>query len=333
VASVAGRDTWMVGFVFLLYGIFFIKFMFSPRVYSPGRGLAGLAARRLGPLGVGLTLLAIVYIFLVLIVDINDFVDFFELVMPETPPYIFWGVLLILSTAVLVSGVEVLGRVALILLPVVIIFIFGGVVGNLPSFEAGALLPFLDRGPEPIVRAGFMQMAYTSEMIALGFLSGRLGGLFGQVRRASYLGYSVVALVFFIVSVDLFGIVGEGYARQSNFKMFSLFQYGLKDSSTGFDSLFIVLWVSVFYVKASLLQGAIGEALGEITPLGTRTYHYLTGIAAFAVSFFIFENRIMLLNFYADYFPFFSIPFALIFLALIYLFSGKDKYMDKKGEN
>ena len=332
-ASVAGRDTWMVGFVFLFYGIFFIKFMFSPKVYSPGRGLAGQAARRLGPLGVALALVAAAYIFLVLIIDVKDFVDFFELVMPHTPPSIFGGTLLILSTAVLVAGVEVLGRVAFILLPGVILLLLGGTAGNLPSFEAGGLLPFLDRGPEPLIRAGYMQTAYTSEMIALGFLSSHLGCLYdGQVRRASYLGYLMVALLFFILSVDLFGVLGETYARQSNFKMFSLFHYGIKGSSTGFDSLFIVLWVSVFFVKTSLLQGAIGVALGEITPLKARTYYLFTGLAVFVLSFFIFHNRIMMLQFYTDYFPFFSTPFALISLLLIYLFSGKDKDRDVKGD-
>lgn len=330
-ASVAGRDTWMVGFVFLLYGIFFIKFMFSPKVYFPGRGLAGQAAR-MGPLGVALALAAAAYIFLVLIIDIKDFVNFFEVVMPQTPPVVFWGALLILSTAVLVAGVEVLGRVAFILLPGAVLLLLGGTAGNLPSFEAEGLLPILERGPEPLIRAGYMQTAYTSEMIALGFLSGYLGCLSGQVRRASYLGYSVVGLLFFILSVVLFGVVGEEYARQSNFKVFSLFHYGLEDPSTGFDGLFIVLWVSVFFVKASLLQGAIGVALGEITPLKARTYYYLTGLAAFVLSFFIFDSRIMMLQFYADYFPFFSTPFALVFLLLIYLFSGKDKDRDVKGD-
>ncbi|MCL5057476.1 MAG: spore germination protein [Actinobacteria bacterium] len=266
-ASVAGRDTWMVGFVFLLYGIFFIKLMFSPRVYSPGRGLAGQAASRLGPLGVALTLVAAAYIFMVLLINLADFVDFFELVMSRTPSGIFRGTLLILSTAVLVSGVEVLGRVAFILLPGVVLLLLGGAAGNLPSFEAGTLLPLLERGPEPVIRAGFMQVSYTSEIIALGFLAGRLGCRAGQVRRASYLGLSIVVLLFFGVSFFLFGVLGEDYAMRSNFKVFSLFHYGVKDSSTGFESLFILFWVSVFFIKASLLQGALGEALGEITSI------------------------------------------------------------------
>ncbi|MCL6477249.1 MAG: spore germination protein [Peptococcaceae bacterium] len=315
----------MVGFPFLFYGLFFLALVFSGRVASPGRGLAGQARLRLGQVGALLVLPAVIYLFASLLVHVKDFTDFFTSIMPRTPSFIFRGALLFLTTMALLYGIEVLGRVALFLLPAVILFLLGGILGNLPSFEPGNLLPFMERGWDPLIKSGFLQISYTSELFALGFLAAFPGYSGREVRRASYLGLLMVVGLFFLISIFLFGVMGESYTIRSNFKLFSLFQYGLKNSTTGFESLFIVVWVTVFFVKSALLQGAIGTALGEITPLKPGLYHITAGIAAFIITFFVFNNRMELLQFYTGIYPPVSLSFTLSFLLLLYLFSGKDK--------
>jgi len=45
----------MVGFIFLFYGLIFLRVMLSDKVISSGLGLAGQARMRLGLLGSALT--------------------------------------------------------------------------------------------------------------------------------------------------------------------------------------------------------------------------------------------------------------------------------------
>lgn len=315
----------MVGFPFLLYGLFFVRLMFSDRVASPGRGLAAQAVRRLGLVGSALVLLAVVYLFVGLVVISLDFSQFFNEIMPWTPAPVFRVILFFLTTLVLLYGIEVLGRVALILLPAVILFILGGILGNSPSFAPGNLLPLMERGVEPLIKASFMQMAYTGELFALGFLAGRFGCGGREVRRVLYMGFLIMVALFFLVSVFLIGVLGESYAVRANFKLFSIFQYGLWNAVTGYDGLFIAVWVTIFFAKAALFQGAIGVALSEITPLKPGLYHLIAGFAAYLGTFFAFGSRVELLKFYAGIYPPISLSFTLLFLVLVYLFPGKDK--------
>ncbi|MHB8917678.1 MAG: GerAB/ArcD/ProY family transporter [Desulfocucumaceae bacterium] len=321
----AGRDTWMVGIPFILYGIFFLKLMFSDRVSSQARGLAGRAVQGLGPAGYVLVLLSVVYLFVQMVVVITDFSDFFSVIMPRTPILVFRGSLLLLTTIVLLSGVEVLGRVALILLPLVILFILGGLLGNIPSFDFGNLLPLMEDGPLPVARAGFLQLSYASELFALGFFAGQLGLSGREVRKAAYKGFAVNGMLFFLVSVFLFGVLGESYAVRVNFKLFSVFHYGLPTSATGYDGLFILVWVTVFFVKTALLQGAISAALAEITPYKRGMYHLIAGGGAFLAALFAFGSRTDLLAFYSGIYPPVSLSFTLLFFVLVWLFPGKDK--------
>lgn len=315
----------MVGFIFLFYGLIFLRVMLSDKAISSGLGLAGQARMRLGLLGSALTLLAVLYFFATLALVIADFSDFFADIMPKTPEAVFRGLLLLLSTFALIFGVEVLGRVAAIMLPVVVLFILAGILGNTASLELQNLLPLAERGPEPIARAGFMQISYTSELFALGFLGGSLGYAGQRIRRASYWGFIISVVFFFMISVFLIAVLGEGHIVRSNFKLFSLFRF----SSTGYESLFIVVWVVIFFVKASLLQGAIGFALAEITPFKKGLWHIATGITVFLAGFYVFDNRISMISFYSENYPAVTIAFTVSFLLVVNLFSGKNI---KKGK-
>lgn len=320
----------MVVFPFLLYGLLFLRLMLSDRAISPGGGLAARAAQRMGLAGRVLAIAAAGYFFAIMLVVIADFADFFSEVMPATPDAVFRAILLLLTTLALLSGIEVFGRVALILIPVVIAFILGGLLGNLSSFKSGMLQPFFDSGVKPVLKGSFLQLSYTSELFALGFLAGHLGFSGREARRASYLGFLPVVALFFLISIFLFGVLGESYAIRANFKLFSLFHYGLPYSATGYESLFIVVWVTIFFAKVALVQCAFGMALGEITPFKKELYFIIAGIAAFLGCYFVFESRQDLFGFYFDVYPPFSIAFTLLFLGLIHIFPGKDNGSDSR---
>lgn len=314
----------MVGFSFLVFGLVLLRLVFSGRAASPGLGLAGQARRKLGPAGLAPVALAVVFFFTGIILVVIDFADFFSTVMPATPSFIFRGVLLLFTTLALAGGVEVLGRVALILLPVNILFFLAGILGNLPSFEPARLLPLLERGVEPVARASFQQIAYTGDLITLGFLGTYLGNANLPVRRAAYRGFLIVAGLFFLASLFLIGVMGESYTASSNFKLFNLFRYGLQYTNTGYESLFMVVWVSIFFVKVALFQGAIGAALGEITPVKPSLYFLVTGAAVFAATFFLNPNRIEFLRFYSWTYPPFALALIVLFLGLVLIFPKKD---------
>lgn len=313
----------MVGFAFLFYGLFFLRIMLSDRVASAGLGLAGLSRRNLGLWGSALTLLAVLYLAAVMVLVVDDFADFFSDIMPRTPEAAFRGMLLLLTTFTLLQGVEPLGRVGLIMLPVVVSFILAGILGSLTIIDLRNILPLAERGADPLIKAGFMHLSYTSELFALGFLAGSLGNSGGGVRRASYRGLLINVVFFFLISIFLVAALGEGHVMRSNFKLFALFRYGPQGFTTGYESLFIVVWVIIFFMKAALIQGAIGAALAEITPVGAGVYHVAAGLLAFIIGFYVFDNRVVMIMLYSDYYPAPVVFFTLLFLALANLFSGR----------
>lgn len=314
----------MVGLPFLIYGLIFLRLMLSDRVVASGRGLAGQAVQGMGVFGWALVLLALAYLFLVQATVVADFADFFKILMPRTPVQVFSGILIFLTTIVLLSGIEVLGRVSLILLPVIIILIFIGVLGNLNEFDWQAFYPLMNNGMQPVLKASFMQMSYASELFALGFLGAYLGYSGRKIRRALYGSLLLIIILFVLISVVLIGVLGESYTVRSNFKLFSLFQHGTGYFLTGYESFFIPMWVTVFFVKVALLQGAIGIALAEITPFKANVYYLIAGMAVLIVSFYLYDNRLSLLEFYSVTYPPVALAFTLLFLVLVRLFPGRN---------
>lgn len=315
----------MVSLPFLIYGLIFLRLMLSDRIVAGGRGLAGQAVQGMGFVGWALVLLAVAYLFAVQATVIADFVDFFKMLMPGTPVPVFSGALIFLTTIVLLSGIEVLGRVSLILLPVVIIFTLVGVLGNSTEFDSQVFFPLMDNGVQPVLKASFMQMSYTSELFALGFLGAYLGYGGRKIRRAAYGSLLVIVVLFFLISAFLIGVLGDSYTVRSSFKLFSLFHHGTEFFTTGYESFFIPLWVIIFFVKVALLQGAVGIALEEITRFKADVYYLITGIAALVVSFYLFDNRISLLQFYSVTYPPVTLAFTLLFLILVRLFPGRNR--------
>jgi len=324
----------MVGFTDFAYGFILTWLLFSGRAAGE-TSLARRARNVLGPLGTILVILAAANLAAVMAVTILDFSEFFTTVMPTTPKAVFWASLLLLSTVTLLHGIEVLGRVGFILLPVVLLFVSTGILGSAVNLVPSQVAPVLERGIKTVIFGSIARMSYLNDLLALGFLGVFLGGSIKDKRYATYKGQLLIGVLFVVISIFLVGVLGQETAVRQNFKLFEVFRNAgsFGPGSAGFESLFVAVWVTLFYLKISIVQGAVGTALADVFRLPAKYFYVGAAIATFLVILIAFPTRIQWVNFYIYIYPLYSLPLLLGFLVLLNLFPAKKGKKNKREAN
>lgn len=314
----------MVGLIGLGYGFFLVWLMFS-RKAAGENGLLWRSRQSLGVIGSFLVLLAAAVLVLVMAMVTVDYSEFFTTVLPRTPKVVFWVFLYLLTTVTLLQGLETLGRMAVLLLPAVFLFLLIGLLANITDLDFGRLRPVLESGPGPVLQASLMHFSYQNELVAMGILGGFLGSNLRATRRALYGSQLVFALFFIAISVFLISVLGESTTVRLNFKLFKLFLNAGRPGTavSGLDSLFVILWVALFYVKVALLQGAVGLVLAETFHFPAKYAYVGIALAAIIALYAFLPARVEWVWFYSRIFPLFWAPFPLLFLVLLNLLPAR----------
>ncbi|MFZ5649783.1 MAG: YlbF family regulator [Bacillota bacterium] len=121
--------------------------------------------------------------------------------------------LLLLTTFALLQGVESLGRVALIMLPVVVSFILAGILGNLTSLDLRDILPLAERGRIKVCR---------------DLNSGRIIPVFWRINKPE-----VLVLTIFIQALEL----GREIAKTKEYNSMMTAEKAVKDDPGAFRAV------------------------------------------------------------------------------------------------
>lgn len=314
-AAAAGRDAWLAPLLATLPGLY-LAFV----VFSLGRRFPGLTLIEYLQLVFGAwagRLVGLLYIFFFLHTNSVIIREFGELlatiVLPATPMTLMHVIILALCAWALRGGLEIQARIMGLTIPPVLVLFLLAIALTAANMNLKNLLPVLESGFKPVIKASLDPMAWRGEMVLLAmFLPYMARPELG--RRCMVIAVIVIGLILSIDSAANTAVFGPSVGRLT-FPAFSLIRMvSVAQFFERIESVLVIIWVIGLFGKISLFY--YGSVLGAAQLAGLRDYRPLVlpaGVLLAALSFVSAGNSIEVQQYIVKGFP----PFALTFEYII----------------
>lgn len=318
----AGRNGWLSALLVIIPAIFsfFVSSQLSLIWNKPF--IQGIATQ-IGPM-LG-AIVALLYLFYLLILSalITTVVGFLSKisVMPETPLLIFSGGLVLLCSLAIRGGLESLGRLAEILLPLVILAISIGVILTIATPQLvkwDYLLPLIDEGWLQTLRSSCSVFSFPfGETIVFAFLLPFVIDL-KKSQKQSMLAIVLIGLLLCGTSLLQTAVLGEEITRTSFPGLALLREVRVADFLTRLEVLGIFVWTFASFIKLSTCFWALTHGLGQL--LGLPDYRPLIfplGLIITVLSVTTVKNFSELMQFTTFIYPLYTFPLQVLFPLLL----------------
>lgn len=255
--------------------------------------------------------------------------DFAELyltyIMPETPIYIFTGVILLMAAYASVNGLEVIARIAEIFVPIILFVTVLGILFNIPNMNFLMLLPALEDGWRPVIVDAIVEVPYLGLVVSWLFLLPSLNIKTGA-KKTLLLSIAIVGLAMFLVSIAIVMVIGPDIPVRSNYQFYTIFRLiNIANSIQRIEPLFLVAWTCTGFLTATFFYYATVASIKQW--LGLNTYRPLIlpiGVIIFSLSILMFSSYIDLRKFFSlELFGMIAIPvefgIPLLLLGVVYV--------------
>lgn len=317
VTSFAKQNGWLSVLMAALIGVGFILVQTTLGLLFPQQSIVQYSETILGKwIGKTVGLLYIWFFFhlgSLVTRNISDFVITF--VMPDTPMVIVSGAFLGVIAYAIRGGIETLGRVNEVMIPVRETIVILVILLSMINMKMENLTPFLGDGIVPIMKGSIPVAIFPFGEIVLFTML--LPNISNNRKLKTVYTITVLAggtLITTSVLICLISLSPAIVAR-SAFPLQNLIRnIEIADFFTNLDAIGMLLWVSSVFVKAAVCYycTAIGLAqwfrLADYRPIVTPV-----GILLLIFSVTIYENIAQEATFAALVWPFYSLPFVILF--------------------
>jgi len=324
-SSFTGHDAWLVPIMATLPGFLVAGITGYLAVHFPGFNFFNWTEIILGRTGGKILQFFYVLFFIhVTAIIISEFNYFLNIAfMPMTPSLVFSTLLLFLTGVAVYGGIEMIGRLATVFLPVSVVISTGMIILAAGLYHFANLMPFLDRGVAPVL-AGSISLSGLRTEIFLGamffpFLKRPDQGGWVQFRANLWIGFLLL-----LISLSVALAFGDEGARLS-LPVYSLVrEISLMHFFEHLESLALILWISGIFMKVAVWEYV--TILGTAQWLNLKSYRPLVlpmGLLLAALANYDMPNGAVLSHFAASVIPFEVMLFAIVLpgiLAVLSLF-------------
>ncbi|AAY60296.1 endospore germination permease (plasmid) [Bacillus cereus] len=253
----AGRDVWISPVLASLNGFFTVFIVYQLHKCYPKETIIQYSRHIVGQIPG--KIVGFIYLFFVLHmcgVTTREYADFIiGSFLPKTPMIVVIGSVIIVCAFAVRGGVEVLGRVAQLLVPLFLLppLLF---VLLIPDLKIENMFPIMEHGMMPSILGAAVPQAWISEVSLISMLlpfvidheKGRKWGIISVI-------VVMLILVYInIISVLLFG----GTVNNHIYPVFTAFRYiSVATFFEHLESIVITLWVLGAFIKISVLYYAL----------------------------------------------------------------------------
>ncbi|WP_438432585.1 GerAB/ArcD/ProY family transporter [Gorillibacterium sp. sgz500922] len=302
------------------------------RLYS-GKDLFDMLFTAFGPIfGRIVALLYAWYAFHLGSLVLRNFGEFSKSVsMPETPMLVPMGMIGLLCIWVIFEGIKVLGRSALIIaFGMAFVYLFVQILG-LSRLNLQFLLPVLENGWLPVIKAGFSACSFPFAESVL-FLS-----LFPYLKqgRMSYkvmLGCLIAsAVIMVLTSIRNTAVLGAEVVSSMYFPSYvAVSRISVGDFIQRIEGSAAVVFVSALFVKVSICLYAVSLGLSRIFKLSSyRVVLVPIGLLMIYQSSFIYDSMMEMTDWAYEYYQYYAFPFQ-CFLPVLFWLIGEVK--NRRGQ-
>lgn len=288
-----GHDVWWQSFPAALTSLIPVLILGGLWRRFPGETLFGVMQQVLGAhLGRLVTLLYLLYLALVLSINLRLVGEFFLFAfLPRTPVIIVIGVLALLAVWAARAGIEVIGRAAEVVFPLLIGSILLICLLLVRDLRLSQLLPFQIRltGPLPHLQDVVNVSARMVEVVWLGILAPSVNKPQALWRTALKAQLWLGAL-WVLMNITIVGTLGRAIEPHL-FPFFdSAKQVMIADFLERIDSLFLAVWLFGMCLRVSVLLWSL--AVGTQALVGASSYRPLVlPLGAIALFYSILIGR------------------------------------------
>ncbi|NMD70906.1 endospore germination permease [Bacillus sp. DNRA2] len=331
ILSQSRQDGWIAAIFGTILGLIGIFALVKLAQYFPGQSLIEILFKHFSWVGKFLGTLYLIYFFIMVTLGTRLFTEAYARIMPETPNWAFVTIILLLTSFIVYRGLETLGRLNQIMLPVLVLVAISVVfltMGNQKDYSN--LLPIMGNGVRPVAIGSLSVMGWFGEFVVMGMILPYVQRPEKLVKTGFWT--AVVTLIFFLGPITgpvaLFGPVE---AAKMAFPTFSEVRYiSAGDVINRFDTIAILFWTVGSMIRISVFFYGLSLGIGQAFKL--TTYQPLVIPLAWLIgigSLFFAKNYAEFNEFlFQSYVPMnlimgAAIPILLIVLTMIFF---KNKY-------
>ncbi len=324
-AHAAGRDAWLAPLLATLPGIYLALVLSALGKRFPGQTLIQYLQAVLGTwAGKTVGLLYLFYFLHTNGVIIREFGELLvTVVMPRTPLVVLHAVMILLGAWAVRGGLEVLARTVELTFPLVIFLFTAAIVLTAKDMQFKNLLPVLENGLIPVVKASLDPIGWRGEIVLLAMFLPYLARP-GEGGRCAVLAVVFIGLLLTADSIANTAVFGPTVPRMT-FPTFSLVrQVSIADFLERIDAVLVAIWVLGMFGKIALFYYA--AVLGAAQLANLRDYRPLVlpvGVILAALSIQVGASSREIVEYIVKGWPPFSfifeyfIPTVLLALALL----------------
>lgn len=277
------RDSWMSALLLFVVSAFAAGIAVLFVRTFPGQSLVEGLLRAFGPwfgrLWSGWFLLWLLIFTPLVIRELTVFLE--VTVLPETPLYVLSGLAVVATAFLASSGVEVIGRIAVLITPVALLGTFLLALLAMPHMDMSRLTPILADGWRPVWRGALVPWAWAAETLTgLQFISALTGNR-TRVGRVYILAGLMMAVLGAVAEVVITSVLGyqRSYSLFPILEVVRVIQYG--EFFERFDPLYVMGATILIIVKGSIFLYSFCSALEQTTRL--KSYRSIVWGSAFPV--------------------------------------------------
>jgi spore germination protein KB len=274
VISQARQDGWISSIIGTILGLIGIIALVKLLQSFPGLTLIEILFQHFSWVGKVIGILYLVYFFIMTILATRLFAEAYKKIMVDTPLWAFVIIILLLTTFIVYSGLETLGRLNQVMLPVLVIIAIAVVFLTMgKEKDYSNLLPILGNGFTPVAQGSLSVMGWFGEFVIMSMI-------FPYVQQPKKLVKTgvvaaIITLVFFLGPITgPIAMFGPVEAAKMTLPTFSEVRYIVAGEVINrFDAIAILFWTVGLMIRISIFF--YGICLGTAQALKLTSYHPL----------------------------------------------------------
>lgn len=291
------QDGWIAAIIGTILGLIGILSLIKLSQRFPGLTLIEILWQHFSWPGKIIAVFYLAYFFIMVTLGIRFFIEAYKRIMPETPMWAFAAVILLLTAFIVYAGLETLGRLNQIMLPVVVIIAIAIVFLTMgEKKDYSNLLPILGNGFAPVGLGSLSVMGWFGEFAIMGMI-------LPYVQRPAKLmktgiASAVVTLIFFLGPITgPLALFGADQVANMAFPTFSELQYiEAGEVINRFDAIAVLFWTIGLMIRIAVFF--YGLSLGLAQAFRFHTYQPIVIPLAWLIGFgsLLFANNYAELN-------------------------------------
>lgn len=286
------QDGWIAAIFGTILGLMGIIAIVKLSQTFPGLTLIEILYSQFSWVGKIVCVLYLFYFFIMAILGVRLFAESYKLIMSDTPMWAFVAIILMLTGFIVYSGLESLGRLNQIMLPVLVIFAIGVVFLTMgEKKDYSNLLPILGNGFPRVAIGSLSVMGWFGEFVVLGMVLPYVQKPKKLVKTGIWT--AAITLLFFLGPITgPIALFGPVEAAKMSFPTFSEVRYiSAGEVINRFDAIAILFWTVGLMIRVSIFYYGLSLGIGQIFKL--RSYQPLVIPLAWMIgvgSFIFVEN-------------------------------------------